>query len=154
MRKTTERAAHLLIDEEQAAVIRSVFEMFASGHHSLNAILRSLERQRVPTVKGKSKWHISTVCPQCAENPFPAKAAASSTSTLDRRSSPGTGCLGFDRAVVSICRSMRNWSLVCLATADGGAEGCALDAGSGSGRAGRRARSGRLHTFSGRGVSP
>jgi site-specific DNA recombinase len=35
MRKTTERAAHLLIDEEQAAVIRSVFEMFASGHHSL-----------------------------------------------------------------------------------------------------------------------
>jgi DNA invertase Pin-like site-specific DNA recombinase len=61
MRKTTERAAHLLIDEEQAAVIRSVFEMFASGHHSLNAILRSLERQRVPTVKGKSKWHISTV---------------------------------------------------------------------------------------------
>jgi site-specific DNA recombinase len=61
MRKTTERAAHLLVDEEQAAVIRSVFEMFASGHHSLNAILRSLERQRVPTAKGKSKWHISTV---------------------------------------------------------------------------------------------
>jgi DNA invertase Pin-like site-specific DNA recombinase len=29
MRKTTERAAHLLIDEEQAAVVRSVFEMFA-----------------------------------------------------------------------------------------------------------------------------
>jgi predicted site-specific integrase-resolvase len=41
MRKTTERAAHLLIDEEQAAVIRSVFEMFASGHHSLNAIRAS-----------------------------------------------------------------------------------------------------------------
>ena len=61
MRKTTERAAHLVINEEQAAVIRSVFEMFASGHHGLNAILRSLERQRVPTVKGKSKWHISTV---------------------------------------------------------------------------------------------
>jgi DNA invertase Pin-like site-specific DNA recombinase len=49
MKKTVTAPAALVINEEQAPVVRSIFEMFASGRYGLVTISRSLEERRVPT---------------------------------------------------------------------------------------------------------
>ena len=41
----------------QAPIVRSIFEMFASGGFGLVTISRSLEARRVPTRMGRSLWH-------------------------------------------------------------------------------------------------
>jgi hypothetical protein len=49
-------AAALVVNEEQAAVVRSVFEMYASGQFSTAAISRALEERGVPTYKRGRLW--------------------------------------------------------------------------------------------------
>jgi site-specific DNA recombinase len=56
MRKTATAPAALVINEEQAPVVRSIFEMFASGRYGLVTISRSLEERRVPTRLGRPLW--------------------------------------------------------------------------------------------------
>jgi site-specific DNA recombinase len=56
VRKTATAPAALVINEEQAPVVRSIFEMFASGHFGLVTISRSLEERRVPTRLGRPLW--------------------------------------------------------------------------------------------------
>jgi hypothetical protein len=48
--------ATLAINEEQAKVVRSIFEMFASGTFGLVTIVRYLESNRIPTCNGKTRW--------------------------------------------------------------------------------------------------
>jgi site-specific DNA recombinase len=57
VRKTATAPAALVINEEQAPVVRSIFKMFASGHFGLVTISRSLEERRVPTRMGRPLWH-------------------------------------------------------------------------------------------------
>jgi site-specific DNA recombinase len=47
--------ATLAINEEQAGVVRSIFEMFASGNFGLVTIVRHLESNRIPTCNGKTR---------------------------------------------------------------------------------------------------
>jgi site-specific DNA recombinase len=56
IRRTVDAPATLAINDEQAAVVRSIFEMFASGNFGLVTIVRHLERQRIPTCGGKTRW--------------------------------------------------------------------------------------------------
>jgi DNA invertase Pin-like site-specific DNA recombinase len=56
VRKTTAAPAALVINEEQAPVVRSIFEMFASGRFGLVTISRSLEERRLPTRLGRPLW--------------------------------------------------------------------------------------------------
>jgi site-specific DNA recombinase len=56
IRKTAAAPASLVINEEQAPVVRSIFEMFASGRFGLVTISRSLEEHRVPTRLGRPLW--------------------------------------------------------------------------------------------------
>ena len=53
VRKTPTASAALVINEEQAAVVRSIFEMFASGNYGLVNISRFLEGRRIPTRTGR-----------------------------------------------------------------------------------------------------
>jgi len=48
VKKTPTSPAALVINEEQAAVVRSIFEMFASGNFGVVTISRCLEERRVP----------------------------------------------------------------------------------------------------------
>ena len=57
VRKTGTAPAALVINEHQAPVVRSIFEMFASGRFGLVTISRSLEERRVPTRLGRPLWH-------------------------------------------------------------------------------------------------
>jgi site-specific DNA recombinase len=56
VRKTSTAPATLAINEEQAAVVRSIFEMFASGNFGLVTISRHLEERRVLTSTGRQRW--------------------------------------------------------------------------------------------------
>jgi site-specific DNA recombinase len=56
VRKTATAPAALVINEEQAPVVWSIFEMFASGRFGLVTISRSLEERRVPTRLGRPLW--------------------------------------------------------------------------------------------------
>ena len=54
--KTADAPAALVVNDKQAAVVRSIFEMFASGNFGLVTISRSLEERSVPTQKGRRLW--------------------------------------------------------------------------------------------------
>jgi DNA invertase Pin-like site-specific DNA recombinase len=56
IRRTDGAPARLGINEQQAAVVRSIFEMFASGNFGLVAIVRYLETNHIPTCSGKTTW--------------------------------------------------------------------------------------------------
>jgi site-specific DNA recombinase len=56
VRKTPDAPATLAINEEQAAVVRSIFEMFASGNFGLVTISRSLEQRGILTQRGCRLW--------------------------------------------------------------------------------------------------
>ena len=56
IRRTDNAPATLAINEQQAAVVRSIFEMFGSGNYGLVTIVRHLERNRVRTRTGVAKW--------------------------------------------------------------------------------------------------
>jgi site-specific DNA recombinase len=56
VRKTSTAPATLAINEEQAAVVRSIFEMFASGKYGLVTISRHLEERRILTSTGRQRW--------------------------------------------------------------------------------------------------
>ena len=81
--------AALVINEEQAPVVRSIFEMFASGRFGLVTISRSLEELRVC---GRSSWrggrsvgHLSAMdrrCPRC-----PSARVEATTAVTPRASS-------------------------------------------------------------------
>src|SRR5262249_28913525 len=49
--------ARLVINEEQAAIVRLIFEMFASGDFGLVTISRFLEERGVPTCTGRPRWN-------------------------------------------------------------------------------------------------
>jgi site-specific DNA recombinase len=56
VKKTSTAPATLTINEEQAAVVRSIFEMFASGNFGLVTISRHLEERRILTSTGRQRW--------------------------------------------------------------------------------------------------
>jgi hypothetical protein len=56
VKKSPDAPAALVINEEQAAVVRSIFEMFAGGKHGLVTITRFLEQSRIPTQTGRPQW--------------------------------------------------------------------------------------------------
>jgi site-specific DNA recombinase len=55
VKKTSTSPPALVINEEQAAVVRWMFETFASGA-TINGIIRSLEERGIPTRMGKPLW--------------------------------------------------------------------------------------------------
>jgi site-specific DNA recombinase len=56
VKKSPTAPATLVINEEQAAIVREIFEMFASGGYGLVNICRFLEEQGILTRGGKTRW--------------------------------------------------------------------------------------------------
>jgi site-specific DNA recombinase len=54
--KTADAPTTLVVNDKQAAVVRSIFEMFASGNFGLVTISRSLEERGIPTHRGRRLW--------------------------------------------------------------------------------------------------
>jgi site-specific DNA recombinase len=60
-RKTDHSAAYYEIDEEQARVVRWVYELYTAQGRSIGAITRQLYERQIPTAKGVGRWERSTV---------------------------------------------------------------------------------------------
>jgi site-specific DNA recombinase len=56
VKKSPDAPASLIINEEQAAIVRQIFEMFASGQYGLVNISRYLEERCIPTRTGRPQW--------------------------------------------------------------------------------------------------
>jgi DNA invertase Pin-like site-specific DNA recombinase len=56
VKKTPTAPATLAVNEEQAAIVRQIFEMFASGDFGIITIARFLEERRIPTRMGRPQW--------------------------------------------------------------------------------------------------
>jgi site-specific DNA recombinase len=56
VKKSPRSPAALVINPHEAAIVRSIFEQYASGSANLFQITRSLERAGVPTRRGKKLW--------------------------------------------------------------------------------------------------
>ena len=56
IRKTPTSPAALVINETQAAIVRTIFEKFASGQYGLVTICRYLEERHILTRSGKALW--------------------------------------------------------------------------------------------------
>jgi site-specific DNA recombinase len=61
VRKSPTSPAALVVNQQQAAVVRSIFEMFASGEFRLVNIARLLEKSEIRTCLGRSHWDWSQV---------------------------------------------------------------------------------------------
>ena len=61
VKKTEASAAYYEVLENEAAVVRMVFELYVHKHFSINAIARLLNQRRIPTRTGKTRWERSTV---------------------------------------------------------------------------------------------
>jgi site-specific DNA recombinase len=61
IRKTDQAAAYYQVDEEQARIVRRIFELYSVEGLSIGAIARVLNEQAVPTCKRRSRWERSTV---------------------------------------------------------------------------------------------
>ncbi len=59
--RSPEVPAHLEVFEEEAAVVRRIFDDYVAGGHSIREITRRLNADEVPTPTAKAVWGTSTV---------------------------------------------------------------------------------------------
>src|ERR1700693_5826574 len=61
IRKTDQSAARYQIDDEQAQIVRRVFDLYCVEGLSIGAIARRLNEQDIPTAKRRGRWERSVV---------------------------------------------------------------------------------------------
>jgi site-specific DNA recombinase len=61
IRKTDQSAAYYQIDDEQAQIVRRVFDLYCVEGLSIGAIARRLNEQDIPTAKRRGRWERSVV---------------------------------------------------------------------------------------------
>ena len=61
IRKTDHSAAYYEVDEEQARIVRQIFELYSVQGLSIGAIARLMNERAVPTCKRRGRWERSTV---------------------------------------------------------------------------------------------
>jgi site-specific DNA recombinase len=85
IKKTDVTAARYEINEDQALVVREVYQLYAEEFLSIGAITRQLNAQKVPTRKGISKWERSTVWGILRNPAYCGKACYGKTEHTDRQ---------------------------------------------------------------------
>ena len=70
------------IVEEEAVVVRKIYEMFLDDH-TINEIARYLTEQNIPTPRGKKNWSVSTVNSILQNEKYAGNALLQKTFTVD-----------------------------------------------------------------------
>ena len=70
------------IVEEEAAIIREIYDLFLSGE-TINTIAATLTDRGIPTPAGKSKWSVSTVRSILSNEKYKGEALLQKTYTVD-----------------------------------------------------------------------
>ena len=85
IRKTDHSAAHYQIDEDQARVVRRIFELYSVQGLSIGAIARLLNEQAIPTCKRRGRWERSTVWGMLRNPAFKGQACFGKTMLAPRQ---------------------------------------------------------------------
>ena len=85
MKKTDTSAAYYEVIEEQAEVVRKVYELYTRAGLSINAIARWLNVHSIPTRKEKSQWERSTVWAMLRNPAYIGKACFGKTEATERK---------------------------------------------------------------------
>jgi site-specific DNA recombinase len=98
VKKSPTAPATLVINEEQAAVVRSIFEMFASGDFGLVTISRYLEERRILTCKGRQRWDNDRIKSILKNETYTGTRYFNRITKATEANNPGHGIRGEDRA--------------------------------------------------------
>lgn len=85
IRKTGETAAYYEINEDEALIVREVYQKYAESFLSIGAITRDLNARKVPTRKRISKWERSTVWAMLRNPAYCGKACYGKTEITERQ---------------------------------------------------------------------
>ena len=85
IRKTDHSAAYYEIDEEQARVVRRVFELYGVEGLSIGAIAHLLNEQAIPTCKRRGRWERSTVWGMLRNPAYKGQACFGKTTIAPRQ---------------------------------------------------------------------
>lgn len=80
--KDKDKDGNLIIDEEQAKIVRRIYKDFLDGKGA-NRIARELEEEGVKEWNGKSKWYESTIRKMLANEKYKGDALLQKTYTVD-----------------------------------------------------------------------
>src|ERR1700693_1782909 len=85
VRKTDHSGAYYEINEEQAGIVRRIFELYSVAGLSIAAIARLLSEQGVPTCKRQGRWGRPTVWKMLRNPAYKGEACFGKTATAQRR---------------------------------------------------------------------
>jgi len=85
VRKTEHAAAYYEINDEQARVVRRVFELYSVAGLSVGAIVQVLNEQGIPTCKRRGRWGRPTVWKMLRNPAYKGQACFGKTATAQRR---------------------------------------------------------------------
>jgi site-specific DNA recombinase len=83
--KTDQAAAYYQVNEEQARIVRRIFELYSVEGLSIGAIARVLNEQAVPTCKRRSRWERSTVWGMLRNPAYKGQACFGKTTLAPRQ---------------------------------------------------------------------
>ena len=79
VKKTEHSAAYFAVEENQAEVVRKIFELYTKECWSMAAIVRYLNEQKIPTRFGKGPWQEATLWGMIRNPAYQGKAAYGKT---------------------------------------------------------------------------
>jgi len=85
IRKTDHSAAHYLVDEEQAGVVRRIFDLYAASGVSINAIARLLTEEGIVPRKRGGRWERSTLWGMLRNTAYKGQACFGKTTIAARQ---------------------------------------------------------------------
>ena len=85
IRKTDHSAAYYEIDEEQAQIVRRIFELYSVQGLSIGAIARLMNERAVPTCKRRGRWERSTVWGMLRNPAYKGEACFGKTTIAPRQ---------------------------------------------------------------------
>ena len=85
VKKTDSSSAYYEVVESEAAVVRTVFDLFTAKQISIGAITRTLNERGIPTRTGDSRWERSTVWAMLRNPAYVGKACFGKTERKPRQ---------------------------------------------------------------------
>jgi site-specific DNA recombinase len=85
IRKTDHSTAYYEIDEEQARIVRQIFELYSVQGLSIGAIARLMNERAVPTCKRRGRWERSTVWGMLRNPAYKGEACFGKTTIAPRQ---------------------------------------------------------------------
>src|SRR5262249_44534899 len=106
IKKTEHSQAYFAVQENQAAVVRKIFELYTKESWSIGAVVRYLNEQKISTCLGKGPWQHPTVWGMLRNPAYQGQAAYGKTQkcpsqkiTKATRQRGGFSRRGTDKAV-------------------------------------------------------